>query len=400
MNINLSTPEIISLAIWVVALVGVVLWGHTFRQKTRDIIGNRKYYYILSGIVVLLALGGLAVRGLQWGLDFTGGTIIEVGAPQKVSQTTVQIAEIVQKKFPDLKDVQVQVAETMDTAPDGKQYQKILVRAKREGANVELQPEEAQQVVDELQAQFNVGELLPLGQTSIGPTVTGELKRGAILAIVVAMVLQLLYITFRFGNQMRFGLAADVALLHDVIIMVGLYALSGRQVDSPWVAALLTVAGYSVMDSVVIFDRIRENLRTHKGTFEKIVNDSVNETMTRSINTTLTTVVVCVALYYFGGATLKNFAFALLVGIISGAYSSIFVASTSLVEIDKIARKREAERATERRLEAEERARTRKAEPAARTESYPTTAELPETGNGGDAAARRRRRTKGTRRRD
>lgn len=400
MNINLSTPEIISLAVWIVALVGVVLWGHTFRQRQRDIIGNRKYYYIFSALIVALALGGLLVRGLQWGLDFTGGTIIEVGAPQKVSMSTVQIAEIVRKKFPDLKDVQVQVAENLEISPEGKQYQKILVRAKREGASVELQPEESQQVVDELQTQFNVGELLPLGQTSIGPTVTGELKRGAILAIVVAMLLQLLYITFRFGNQMRFGLAADVALLHDVVIMVGLYALAGRQVDSPWVAALLTVAGYSVMDSVVIFDRIRENLKIRKGTFEQVVNESVNETMTRSVNTTLTTVIVCVALYFFGGATLKNFAFALLVGIISGAYSSIFVASPVLVELDKWARKREAERATERRLEAEERARTRKAEPADRTESYPTTAELPETGTGGDAAARRRRRTKGTRRRE
>lgn len=403
MNINLSTAEIISLALWVVALVGVVLWGHTFREKQRDIIGNRKYYYIFSALILVLALGGLLVRGLQFGLDFTGGTIVEIGAPQKVSKTTLEIAALVQQKFPDVKDVQVQVAETMDVGPDGKQYQKILIRAKREGAKVELEPEEATAVVAALQQEFNVGELVPLATTSIGPTVTGELKYGAAMAILVAMLLQLIYITFRFGNQMRFGLAADVALVHDVVIMVGLYALAGRQVDSPWVAALLTVAGYSVMDSVVIFDRIRENLKSRKGSFEQVVNESVNETMTRSINTTLTTVIVCVSLYFFGGATLKNFAFALLVGIISGAYSSVFVASPVLVEIDKWARKRESERAAERRVEAEERARTRRPSPASSTEAssenYPSTAELPETGTAGDAA-RRRRRTKGTRRRD
>lgn len=399
MNLNLSTPEMISLAVWVVALVGVVLWGHTFRKKQRDIIGNRKYYYMASAVVLVLCLGALLVRGLQFGLDFTGGTILEVGAPQKVTATTTQIAATVQQRFPDLKDVQVQVAETMDVAADGKSYQKVLVRAKREGAQVELQPEEVTAITQALQESLNVGPLTPLATTSIGPTVTGELKRGAVLALVVALLLQLLYITFRFGNQLRFGLAADVALAHDVVIMVGLYALAGLPVDSPWVAALLTVAGYSVMDSVVIFDRIRENLKFHKGSFEQIVNESVNETMTRSINTTLTTVIVCVALYFFGGATLKNFAFALLVGIISGAYSSIFVASPVLVEIDKYARKRDAAAAQERRSAAEERARERRssAPDPAREEDYPTPEELPETGR--PDSGRTRRRVKGTRRR-
>lgn len=402
MNFNLSTPEIISLALWAVALVALVVWGQSCRKRHRDFVGNRKIYYTISAIVLAVALGGLLVKGLKFGLDFTGGTIVEVGAPQKVSATTGELATWLNQRFPDIQDVQIQMGQTMEVAPDGKSYQKILIRAKGQGERVELEPEECTAVTQALQEHLNVGELVPLSITSIGPTVTGELKRGAILALVVALVLQLLYITLRFGNQMRYGVAADLALVHDVVIMTGLYALAGLQIDSPWVAALLTVAGYSVMDSVVIFDRIREQIKSHKGTFAQVVNESLNQTMTRSVNTTLTTVVVCVALYFFGGVTLKSFAFALLVGIISGAYSSIFVAGPLLVEIDGWARRRDATRAQERRAAAEERARERGA--SSKTDQdeheYPTPGELPEaSGAASTGASRARRRVKGTRRR-
>lgn len=402
MNFNLSTPEIISLALWAVALVALVVWGQSCRKRHRDFVGNRKVFYLISAIVLAVALGGLLVKGLKFGLDFTGGTIVEVGAPQKVSATTGELATWLNQRFPDIQDVQIQMGQTLEVAPDGKSYQKILIRAKGQGERVELEPEECTAVTQALQEHLNVGELVPLSITSIGPTVTGELKRGAILALVVALVLQLLYITLRFGNQMRYGVAADLALVHDVIIMTGLYALAGLQIDSPWVAALLTVAGYSVMDSVVIFDRIREQIKSHKGTFSQVVNESLNQTMTRSINTTLTTVVVCVALYFFGGVTLKSFAFALLVGIISGAYSSIFLAGPLLVEIDAWARRRDATRAKERRAAAEERARERGVSSTTPQDEhdYPTPGELPQTsGEASTGAPRARRRTKGTRRR-
>ncbi len=352
--------------------------------------------------MLAVSLGGLLVKGLKFGLDFTGGTIVEVGAPQKVSATTGELAAWLDQRFPDIQDVQIQMGQTLEVAPDGRSYQKILVRAKGPGDRVELQPEECTALTQALQEHLNVGELVPLSITSIGPTVTGELKRGAILALVVALVLQLLYITLRFGNQMRYGVAADLALVHDVIIMTGLYALAGLQIDSPWVAALLTVAGYSVMDSVVIFDRIREQIKSHKGTFAQVVNESLNQTMTRSINTTLTTVVVCVALYFFGGVTLKSFAFALLVGIMAGAYSSIFLAGPLLVEIDGWARRRDATRAQERRAAAEERARERGTSPntGQDEQEYPTPGELPEASGGASTgASRARRRVKGTRRR-
>ena len=147
------------------------------------------------------------------------------------------------------------------------------------------------------------------------------------------------------GTEFRgdgFSRAADAALVHDVIIMIGFYSLAGKEVDSPFVAALLTIVGYSVMDSVVIFDRIRENINDwwdehgdeEDAPYEEIVNDSVNQTMIRSINTTLTTLVTLLAIYYFGGSTLQNFAYALLIGIVSGAYSSICIASPLLISIN------------------------------------------------------------------
>ncbi|NDD28556.1 MAG: protein translocase subunit SecF [Proteobacteria bacterium] len=191
-----------------------------------------------------------------------------------------------------------------------------------------------------------------LSRETIDPIIGRELWVNSLLALVVALVLQLIYITLRFGNQVRYGLAADIALVHDVIIMAGLYSLTSRQVDSPFLAALLTVIGYSVMDSIVVFDRIRENVKNmRKGNYAEICNLSVNQTMSRSVNTTLTVLLTLFALYFFGGDTLRNFAFALLVGITSGAYSSIFIATPLVVILDEWAKKREEERVAERRRE-------------------------------------------------
>jgi preprotein translocase SecF subunit len=185
---------------------------------------------------------------------------------------------------------------------------------------------------------------------SIGPVIGNELKQKAILAVIIALVLQLIYITLRFGNQVRFGIAADIGLFHDLIVMTGVYSLTGRPFDSPFICAILTVIGYSVMDSIVIFDRIRENLKLFKKeSYEQAVNISINQTMTRSINTLLTVLLCLFALFFFGGATLKNFAFSLLVGCATGAYSSIFIASPILVIIDEWVKKKEQERVATRR---------------------------------------------------
>ncbi|MGE0491535.1 MAG: protein translocase subunit SecF [Vulcanimicrobiota bacterium] len=327
--------EYISLIFWIVALIGLVAWGQTFKTRQYDLVGSRHIFFGISAVILLVALGSLATRGLNWGLDFTGGTIIEAGSYKQVTPDEVRQAL---KGFEGIGGTTVQVGAGMvedQAAAEGEptQYQKVLVRVSKEGGQP-LATEEAKALFDHLSQQL--GTLKELRIASIGPTISGELARNAVLAVVLALVLQLVYIFIRFGSQMRYGVAADVALVHDVIIMVGIYSLAGREVDSPFVAALLTVVGYSVMDSVVIFDRIRENVQLRRHVpFDKLVNESVNQTMTRSINTTLTTLVTLIGIYYFGGSTLRDFAFALLVGIGSGAYSSICVASPVLVEIDK-----------------------------------------------------------------
>lgn len=228
------------------------------------------------------------------------------------------------------------------------QYKDAIIRVlKEDGSN--LSADDVLNLMISLAKALNTN-VYKFKVESIGPIIGSELKQKAILAIIVALCIQLIYITLRFGNQVRFGLAADIALFHDLIIMTGIYSVVGREIDSPFLAAILTVIGYSVMDSIVIFDRIRENLKTlKKETYEEAVNISVNQTMTRSINTLLTVLLCLCALYFFGGETLKNFAFALLVGCTTGAYSSICIASPILVLIDNWVKKREAERVATRR---------------------------------------------------
>ncbi|MEW6279565.1 MAG: protein translocase subunit SecF [Candidatus Eremiobacterota bacterium] len=356
--------KLIEVAAWVIGLTAFVVWGQSFRKKQRDLMGNRRYFYMFSALVTLIALGGILARGLHWGLDFTGGTMIEMGSLKMLTapeiRTVIDQEPALHGDKLKLADVQVQVSASQipNLGPRGEPLQKVMVRLTQGEKGRQLEADQTELVKTALSQKL---QLIPLSEQSIGATISGELRANAFMALVITLGLQLIYIFVRFGQQMRFGVAADIALVHDVIIMVGIYALAGRQVDSPFIAALLTVTGYSVMDSVVIFDRIRENLRTIKGaSFAEVVNASVNQTMTRSINTTLTPVLTLLAIYFFGGSTLQNFAFALLVGILSGAYSSICVASPLLIEIDNWAMRREKERLAMRRQLAEEKASERK----------------------------------------
>jgi len=335
---HLSAISWISLLLWVVGLTAVVIWGQSFRRKPRNLMGNLAPYLVLSAIIVSIGVGSIAVKGLNYGLDFTGGTILELGVYKKINVDEVQKA-IADFKQPELGDRLVQVGDTMVPDDEGKLYQRLVVRVTRAQASADggkqLTNQEPGVLRDHLKAKL--GDLKELGISSIGPTVTGELRYHAFLAMTIALVVQAIYIFMRFGFQWRYGIAADIAIVHDIIVMVGLYSLAGRQIDSPFVAALLTVAGYSVMDSVVIFDRIRENDKFYGGkkAFPEVVNESVNQTMSRSVNTTLTVLITLLAIYFFGGSTLQNFAFALLVGITAGAYSSVFVASPMLILIDR-----------------------------------------------------------------
>jgi len=306
-----------------------------FRKLNWDIVGQRNIWFALSGAIIIAGIIALFVHhGLKLGLSFTGGTTIDVKFNTTVTESAVRQA----LSAIDLSGV---------NAADKAEYDAFVTSA--EGVQLASKPEDKQpddRVVITLQGTVPdpgpVFKALDKGGlqvdrsrsqvTAVGPSLSQEYLNKSLWALVIALVLQLLYIAFRFGNQLRYGVIADIALIHDVLVMVGIYAIANRPADDAFLAALLTVIGYSVMDSIVIFDRIRENTKIMTDVpYDKMVNTSLLQTMTRSVNTLATVLITLFALYFFGGDTLKNFAFALIVGVTSGAYSSIFIASPLLV---------------------------------------------------------------------
>lgn len=306
-----------------------------FRNLKWNIIGQRNYWFAVSAAVIIAGAFALVQHhGLPLGLSFTGGSTIDVKFSRSVAESEVRQAlkavnlSSIKNEFraqyaPFVSgDESLQLAQKAgDTAPNDR----VLIQTQsaiNDPGPVYDALDRAGLKVDRDQSQI----------TSVGPSLSKEYLSRSLWALVIALVLQLLYIAFRFGNQLRYGIVADIALIHDVLVMVGIYAIANRKADDAFLAALLTVIGYSVMDSIVIFDRIRENSRVMPDVpYDQMVNTSLLQTMTRSVNTLATVLITLFALYFFGGDTLKNFAFALLVGVTSGAYSSIFVASPLLV---------------------------------------------------------------------
>lgn len=352
-DFKLTTQELIYMLIALIAMLGVCYWAQSLKRRPRNIIGNRIFFFIFSLILITGSLYFISAKGLNYGLDFTGGTLLELGFTQMPQENLLHKSLV--EYNPELSDAVIQ----LEKGPDGfekSKLKKVLIRVKelksKEKTKIAKikQSEEVDKLVSFLEQKF--GKIEIIKTEHIGPVIGEELKKKAIWALLIALGIQLIYITLRFGSKMRYGLAADIAMAHDVIIMVGIYVVVGRQVDSPFLAAVLTIIGYSVMDSIVIFDRIRENLKLFKKSdFEETVNTSVNQTMSRSVNTLVTCLFTLFALYFFGGATLKNFAFALLIGITSGAYSSIFVASPILVVLDNFIKKKNLKKAEYRRTQ-------------------------------------------------
>jgi SecD/SecF fusion protein len=272
-----------------------------------DYIGRRNTWFAISGAVILISLGALAVKGLNLGIDFRGGTQIAFETPQPVSLDSVraQAAKIGQAN-----------AQIVGRgAGTGDSYRSFTVRTEALSTN-EVQALQSS-LVSAVDAQS-------IGAKNVSASFGRQIARGAILAIIVSLLLIVLYITFRF--QWKFAIPVLIALAHDIIITVGVYALTGREVTTATVAAVLTVLGYSIYDTIIIFDRIRENMPLMKrASFRVIGNVSLWETIPRSLATTFITLLPILSLLLFGGDTLKDFAFALLIGIGSGAYSSIFI---------------------------------------------------------------------------
>ena len=287
------------------------------RKTHIDFMGKRKLAFIVSALFIILSITTLALRGLNFGLDFTGGTLIEVSYP-----SAVEVGDV--KANLRAADVADAVVQQFGTATD------IVVRVPPRSAE-ESSAELSTVVLGALQ-QGVEGEVLMRRVEFVGPQVGEELTEQGILAVVYALIGIFLYVMFRF--QWRFSVGAVVALVHDVIISMGILSLLQIEFDLTVVAALLAVIGYSLNDTIVLFDRIRENFpRMRKGSPVEVVNTSVNETLSRTLMTSMTTLLVLIALFTFGGEIIHAFAFTLIVGVLVGTYSSIYVASSTLLQL-------------------------------------------------------------------
>lgn len=272
-------------------------------------MGLRLYAYIISVLLILVSLFSLYWKGLNLGLDFTGGTIIEVKYPTKIDISKVRKV---------LEDEGLSSAQVQDTA-SGTLLVKLKVGEPKEKA---------------LSALKKLGSAEIVSMQSIGGVISDELRRKAIWSLLTALGGILLYLGYRF--EPVWALSGIVALAHDVFIVLGAYSLTQREINLDVVAAFLIVAGYSVSDTVVVFDRIRENLRIRKAMdLKQVINLSINQTLTRTIMTSLTVLVVALALFLFGGPALSNIMFAFVIGIAVGTLSSIFVASALMLDIKR-----------------------------------------------------------------
>ena len=277
-----------------------------------DIAGRAKIWFIISLLVIIPGLISMVTRGFNFGIDFTGGTIMDLKFEQAVEISKVRDAL---KPF-GLDNSTIQLSgESSDVAAAND----VMIRT------IDLEEVQRKEVMAAIKS--TVGNYEVMREEKVGAVIGNELILNAVMALVISWVLIILYIAYRF--EFKFGVAAIAALIHDILIVLAFFSFTQRQVDSSFVAALLTIVGYSINDTIVIFDRIRENLKLHfrrGGNVAMIVNRSVYQTLTRSMYTVFTCLFTTLALYFFGGETTKDFAFALTVGFISGCYSSIFIA--------------------------------------------------------------------------
>jgi preprotein translocase subunit SecF len=342
--LHFSPQNLIYFLIWCGVLVYASHLARVFREKQINLISKWPWFFLFSGFLLTLGIISLVLpaKGLKLGLDFKGGTLLEIGFSKKV--TTQQVRNTIAPIAPVLKHALIQLlSKPPEIGEKNPPVSIILIRSQRLGKTEKQTQKMIKTILTTLKSQY--GAVTLRQSKTIGPTIGHELLHDAVIAIIAALIFQLIYITLRFGWNLRYGISADLALIHDVLMMVGLYALFGKEANSPFLAALLTVIGYSVMDSIVIFYRIRENLTLiTRASFESVVNQSVLQTMTRSINTLMTVLITLFALYFFGGETLRNFAFALLIGVTSGGYSSIFIASPILVLWERWSSKREKQK--------------------------------------------------------
>lgn len=304
-----------------------------FRRSNWDIVGRAGTFFAISGTLIVLLMGLWAVKGLNYGIDFAGGMLTRYQAARPLAQDTAAEVEVIAKvrsalSSQGLGNSQIQLAGG-DT---------LLIRTYAV-ANDEEAAQQDEQIRAQIEKLFGAthGPFESLGRETVGPVVGADLRAAAIKALVLGQLLIMVYLAIRY--EIRFALAGIVGLVHDLLLLTGAMVLFQVELDSWFVAAILTVIGYSINDSVVIFDRIRENRARHRhAALSPVINASLLETMARSINTGAPTLFTLVALYVLGGPMLQGFALALIIGIALGTYSSIFIAAPFVALWDRLSR--------------------------------------------------------------
>jgi preprotein translocase subunit SecF len=292
-------------------------------EKNWDILGKRNYFYAFSLIIIGIGLVFWITKGLNYGVDFTGGTLYNFQTEKSLAENGVQVSH--------------EVTGILDklginaSAPQVYGRNQLLVRTQTK-SDAEAQAQ-GEQILDALKQKYGPTKLW--SKDLVEPVIGRYLQLMAIKALIIGCLLILLYVAIRY--EFDFAVAGVIALVHDVLVMVGYFAVFHVEVDSSFVAALLTIIGYSINDTVVVFDRIRENLKLRRGeSFEKVANFSMLQTMRRSIMMSVTVATVLVFLFGFGGASIRHFALAMLVGTISGSYSTVFMGASLVVTWRKL----------------------------------------------------------------
>jgi preprotein translocase subunit SecF len=291
-----------------------------FRNAHYDFLGQRKRAYGFSAVLLAVGIASLVLhRGPQYGVDFTGGTMLQVEfvAPTSVADVRGVLAQA------GMESAQIQqLGDSNEFLIRTQDFEGIVDRA-----------------TDVLAGTYGA-EGFTMSADAVGPKVGSELQRKAGIAILMSFALTLVYLAFRF--EWRFGVAAIIATFHDITITIGFISLFNLEISLATVAAILTILGYSLNDTIVVFDRIRENLKKRrKDKYRDILNSSINETLPRTVLTSGTTLATLLALFILGGTVVRPFALVLILGIVIGTYSSIFVASPALLEIERRERRKE-----------------------------------------------------------
>lgn len=286
-------------------------------KKSYQFISHRKIFYAVSIAIIVIGLAVTGIRGLNYGIDFTGGTMMQIDMGKQISQTEIANAL---ESF-DLDE---------EVIYSGDENQEIILRTTQS-----LENTQRMEIVDALGESFGVTSDDVLSIEQFGPSVGKELQKNALIAVLISVLGMLIYVWFRF--EWKFGLAAIAGELHDVLIMISFYAIFNVTVNNPFIAGILTVVGYSINDTIVVFDRVRENLGLMKKTqMEELVDTSINQTLQRSIMTSFTTLIVMVPLFILSGPAIREFVVPLMVGVLTGCVSSIAVCSPLYYDLCKL----------------------------------------------------------------